>query len=130
MEHLTTDQLARLRARLEDERDRLQRRDETQRANSPASTALPDVGDQQDAAAVEAAQVAELSLQDHDRARLREVEDALHRIQAGTYGVCEDTDEEIPFARLWAEPTARLTVAAKELREREAAERVDLRVAY
>lgn len=130
MEHLTTDQLARLRARLEDERDRLHRRDELQRANSPTAGSLPDVGDQQDAAAVEAAQVAELSLADHDRARLREVEDALHRIHVGTYGVCEDTDEEIPFERLWAEPTARLTVAAKELREREAAERVDLRVAY
>lgn len=130
MEHLTTDQLARLRARLEEERDRLHRRDEAQRALAPASAALPDVGDQQDAAAVEAAQVAELSLQDHDRARLREVEEALHRMQLGTYGVCEDTDEEIPFERLWAEPTARLTVSAKELREREAAERVDLRLAY
>lgn len=130
MDHLTPDQLARLRQRLEEERDRLQRRDEMQRAYAPAAGAPPDVGDQQDAAAVEAAQVAELTLQDHDRARLREVEEALHRMQVGTYGVCEDTDEEIPFERLWAEPTARLTVAAKEIREREAAERVDLRVAY
>lgn len=130
MEHLTTDQLARLRARLEEERERLVRRDEVQRTFAPANGTQPDVGDQQDAAAVEAAHVTELSLQDHDRARLREVDEALHRMQLGTYGVCEDTDEEIPFERLWAEPTARLTVAAKELREREAGERADLRLAY
>lgn len=129
MDHLTQEQLKRLQERLEEERDRLQRRGEQHRAQTSTADA-PDVGDQQDAAAVEAAQVAELSLQDRDRARLREVEDALQRIADHTYGICEDTEEEIPFERLWAEPTARLTVAAQELREREAREFVDLRQAY
>lgn len=129
MDHLTTDQLARLRKRLEEERDALVRRDEELRAETQGA-GTPDVGDQQDAAAVEAAQVAQLSLLDHDRARVREVEAALQRMQVGSYGVCEDTGEEIPFARLWAAPTARLTVEAQELREREAREMADVRLAY
>jgi DnaK suppressor protein len=129
MDHLTQDQLARLKERLEHERATLLRREDEQRADT-ARSATPDVGDQQDLAAVEAAQVTQLSLADHDRARLREIEAALQRMQDGTYGICEDTEEEIPFARLWAEPTARLTVEAQELREREAREREDLRAAY
>lgn len=129
MDHLTKDQLARLKERLENERATLLNREGESRADAARAT-TPDVGDQQDLAAVEAAQVTQLSLADHDRTRLREIEEALQRMQDGTYGICEDTEEEIPFARLWAEPTARLTVEAKELREREASERADLRVAY
>ncbi|HEY8375376.1 MAG TPA: TraR/DksA family transcriptional regulator [Nannocystis sp.] len=132
MDHLTQDQLARLKERLERERATLLRREDDQRADVARTGAL-DVGDQQDLAAVEAAQVTQLRLADHDRARLREIEAALQRMQEGTYGICEDTDEPIPFARLWAEPTARLTVEAQELREREAkeeAEEEDLRAAY
>lgn len=129
MDHLSKDQLARLKARLEDERTSLLRR-ESEHRNVTTAAPTPDVGDQQDLAAVEAAHVAQLSIADHERSRLREVEEALQRMQAGTYGICEDTDEPIPFARLWAEPTARLTVEAQELREREARERAELREAY
>ena len=129
MDHLSKDQLARLQQRLEHERASLLRR-EVDRRGDTAERETPDVGDQQDMAAVEAAQVARLSLADHERARLREIEAALRRIQAGTYGVCEDTDDPIPFARLWAEPTARLSVEAQEQREREAREAAELREAY
>jgi DnaK suppressor protein len=129
MDHLTQEQRSRLQQKLEEERDRLLRREEQHREQQ-TTVETPDVGDQQDAAAVEAAQVAEHSLHDRDRARLREVQEALQRIADGSYGICEDTDDEIPFARLWAEPTARLTVAAQELREREVRDVVDLRQAY
>jgi DnaK suppressor protein len=129
MDHLSKDQLARLKARLEEERAALLRREAELRSETTAAP-TPDVGDRQDLAAIEAAQVTQLSVADHDRVRLREIEDALQRMQAGTYGICEDTGEEIPFARLWAEPTARLTVEAQELREREAREEAELREAY
>lgn len=129
MDHLSKDQLARLKQRLEDERGPLLLR-EVERRGHTAESDTPDVGDQQDMAAVEAAHVAQLSLADHERTRLREIEAALKRMQAGNYGVCEDTDDPIPFARLWAEPTARLTVEAQEQREREAREAAELREAY
>lgn len=49
---------------------------------------------------------------------LREVEAALQRIDEGTYGLCEDTGEPIPFERLRAQPTARRTVEAQSAHER------------
>ena len=51
--------------------------------------------------------------------RLREVEAALARMDDGTYGICEETGDPIPYGRLLAEPTARYTIEAQELLERE-----------
>jgi DnaK suppressor protein len=45
---------------------------------------------------------------------LREIEDALQRIEDGTYGVCEVTGKDINLERLRAIPTARLSVEAQE----------------
>lgn len=50
------------------------------------------------------------SVREHVEAQLREVEDALRRLDEGRYGICEGTGEPIPDERLEAEPTARYTV--------------------
>ncbi|HEX5515076.1 MAG TPA: TraR/DksA C4-type zinc finger protein [Gammaproteobacteria bacterium] len=62
----------------------------------------------------------DLNLAEIDRhvRELREVDAALKRIAEGTYGICEDTGEPIPYARLKAEPTARRSVAAQAAYER------------
>jgi RNA polymerase-binding transcription factor DksA len=52
------------------------------------------------------------------RARLTEraeVEDALRRVDAGTYGVCVRCGREIPEARLEARPMATMCVACASL---------------
>ena len=51
--------------------------------------------------------------------RLREVARALQKIEEGSYGVCDDTDEEIPRGRLEAVPEAIRTVEAQQRFERE-----------
>ncbi len=51
--------------------------------------------------------------------RLGEVDRALQKIEEGTYGVCEDTGEEIPRGRLEAVPEAIRTVEAQQRFERE-----------
>ena len=51
--------------------------------------------------------------------RLGEVERALGKIEEGTYGVCEDTGEEIPKGRLEAVPEAVRTVEAQQRFEKE-----------
>ncbi|HEY6582161.1 MAG TPA: TraR/DksA C4-type zinc finger protein [Rubrobacter sp.] len=51
--------------------------------------------------------------------RLKEVERALQKIEEGTYGVCEDTGEEIPRGRLEAVPEAIRTIEAQQRFERE-----------
>lgn len=50
--------------------------------------------------------------------RLEDVERALAKIEAGTYGVCDDTGEEIPKGRLEAIPEAIRTVEAQQSFER------------
>jgi len=45
---------------------------------------------------------------------LREIDEALQRVEDGIYGVCEVTGKAIGLARLRALPTARLSVEAQE----------------
>jgi DnaK suppressor protein len=49
--------------------------------------------------------------------RLARVEEALRRLEAGTYGVCESCGEEIDPARLEALPQATRCVACQQQRE-------------
>jgi DnaK suppressor protein len=51
--------------------------------------------------------------------RLQNVEQALQKIEVGTYGICEDTGEPIPRGRLEAVPEAIYTVEAQQRHERE-----------
>jgi DnaK suppressor protein len=51
-----------------------------------------------------------LGLMDSERKLLREIDDALGRIEQGTYGICEGTGKPIPKARLKAQPWARYCV--------------------
>ena len=49
---------------------------------------------------------------------LKEVDEALRRIDDGTYGVCEETEEPIESERLLAIPWTRLSIEGAETRER------------
>ncbi len=51
------------------------------------------------------------------RTQLLEVEQALARIEKGTYGVCEETEEVIEPDRLIAIPWTRLSIEGAEIRE-------------
>lgn len=51
--------------------------------------------------------------------RLRDVADALERIEKGTFGVCEGCDEAIPRKRLEAFPAARYCIKCKSKLEKE-----------
>jgi DnaK suppressor protein len=62
-----------------------------------------------------------LSLLSSDQDAVYEIEEALKRIEKGTYGVCELTGKVIPKARLEAIPWARFTVEAQQQLEKEGA---------
>lgn len=51
-----------------------------------------------------------LGLMDSERQLLKEMDDALARIEKGAYGTCEGTGKRIPKARLEASPWARYCV--------------------
>ncbi|HUU17452.1 MAG TPA: TraR/DksA C4-type zinc finger protein [Sedimentisphaerales bacterium] len=59
-----------------------------------------------------------LGLMDSERKLLAEIEDALARIENGTYGICEGNNEPIPRERLRAIPWARYCVTCASLFEK------------
>jgi DnaK suppressor protein len=60
----------------------------------------------------------ELRTRDRERKLIRKIDEALKRIEEGTYGYCLETGEEIGIKRLEARPVATLSVEAQERRER------------
>lgn len=59
----------------------------------------------------------ELRTRDRERKLLKKIDQALGRIDDGSYGYCSETGEEIGLRRLEARPVATLTVEAQERRE-------------
>lgn len=59
----------------------------------------------------------ELRTRDRERKLLKKINQALTRIDEGTYGYCEETGDEIGLKRLEARPVATLSVEAQERRE-------------
>lgn len=59
----------------------------------------------------------ELRTRDRYRKLLRKIDEALERIEDGTYGYCEETGDPIGIGRLEARPIATLSVEAQERRE-------------
>ena len=58
-----------------------------------------------------------LSTQERLRKQLLEIELALGRIELGTYGICEETEEPIEVDRLLAIPWTRLSIEGAEMQE-------------
>ena len=68
---------------------------------------IQDIGDE--AANIYNKQVL-LSLNENERARLKEVDESLDRIESGTYGVCEECGGPISLKRLEVRPVAKYCV--------------------
>lgn len=60
-----------------------------------------------------------LNLLSQEQDSLYEIEEALKRIELGTYGICEMSQEKIPQARLEALPFARFTIECQEQLEQQ-----------
>lgn len=72
-----------------------------------------------DAAAKEADYKLTLRARNRDFKLLKKIDEALMRIDNGTYGYCEETGEPIGIKRLDARPIATLGIEAQERHERE-----------
>jgi DnaK suppressor protein len=79
------------------------------------SLSEPDVTDR---AALESDRSLELRTRDRERKLIAKIDAALGRIEDGTYGYCEETDEPIGLRRLEARPIATLSLEAQERHER------------
>ncbi|MCR9072063.1 MAG: RNA polymerase-binding protein DksA [Alphaproteobacteria bacterium] len=74
--------------------------------------------DMADRASLETEHSIELRTRDRERKLISKIEAALKRIEDGTYGYCEETDEPISLRRLEARPIATLSLEAQERHER------------
>jgi len=75
----------------------------------------PDLADR---ASSETDRAIELRARDRQRKLIAKIDEALARIEDGTYGYCEETGEPISLRRLEARPIATLSVEAQERHER------------
>ena len=74
--------------------------------------------DQMDRAQIESSAALDLRTRDRERKLIQKIESALRRIDDGSYGYCEDTDEPISLERLEARPIASMTLQAQERHEK------------
>ena len=71
-----------------------------------------------DRASVETDRSLELRTRDRARKLIAKIDEALQRIEEGSYGYCEETNEPINLSRLHARPIATLSIEAQERHER------------
>jgi len=88
---------------------------ETLRSLQEESLLKPDLTDR---ASLETERAIELRTRDRERKLISKIDAALSRLDSGTYGYCEETEEPIGIRRLEARPIATLSIEAQERHER------------
>ena len=74
--------------------------------------------DMADRASLETDHQLVLRTRDRERKLISKIDSALNRIEDGSYGYCQETDEPISLKRLMARPVADLSLEAQERHER------------
>lgn len=93
----------------------LRESNETLRKLQSETLAVPDMADR---ASNETDRALELRTRDRQRKLISKIDEALKRVEDGTYGYCEETAEPISLRRLEARPIATLSLEAQERHER------------
>lgn len=115
-QYMSREQLTHFRAILESwKRDLMREVDRTVSHMKDEAANFPDPNDR---ATQEEEFSLELRTRDRERKLIRKIEEALERIEDGSYGYCLETGEEIGIKRLEARPVATLSLEAQERRER------------
>ncbi len=102
---------------LEEMRDEILRDIDERRLREHASH--DEVGDDYDKASQERERELDIIITAQEKNKLQAIEDALRRIEEGTYGICDECGEKIPKQRLKALPFATLCVSCKSAKETE-----------
>jgi len=114
-EYMNPEHLAYFRNKLREWRDQLV--EESRQTMDNLRDEVRDVGDEAERATRETENSLELRTRDRYRKLISKIDKALRRIEDGSYGFCEETDEEIGVERLDARPIATLSLDAQERRE-------------
>jgi DnaK suppressor protein len=115
-QYMSRDQLDHFRGILSNwKRDLMEEVDRTMSHMKDEAANPPDPNDR---ATLESEFALELRTRDRERKLIRKIEEALSRIDDGSYGYCVETGEPIGVKRLEARPVATLCIEAQERRER------------
>jgi DnaK suppressor protein len=115
-QYMGKEQLAHFRAILNSwKRDLMEEVDRTMTHMKDEAANPPDPNDR---ATLESEFALELRTRDRERKLIRKIDEAMSRIDDGTYGYCIETGEPIGVKRLEARPVATLCIEAQERRER------------
>jgi DnaK suppressor protein len=77
-----------------------------------------DLPDEMDLASSEYLQSLTFRMRGREKVLLEKIEHAMARLEAGTFGICEECEEEISQKRLEARPETTLCIKCKEDQER------------
>ena len=90
---------------------------QARKIDSESEADLKDVIDRSDA---EEAWFTKERMSQHWKLELTRINSALNRIESGSFGICEECEDEIPLKRLRVRPDAALCLNCQETNEREA----------
>jgi len=105
-----------IRAKLLRQREALLNEAETALNELPGQTIFPDLGDQ---ATAETDRNFMLRLRGREQRLLKKIDEAIDRIESGTFGICDDCGNEIDVKRLEARPVTTMCIECKTLQEEE-----------
>ncbi len=109
-------ELARYRKLLMEEKQRIINNAKNALKNELAISS-DDLADETDLAASEVNQNLVFKLRDRERLLLAKIDEAMERIESGSFGACNECEEPIEVRRLEARPMSDLCVACKEKQE-------------
>jgi DnaK suppressor protein len=110
-------QLKKFKALLESKRDEMLKRAK-QTLNDDMALDTNELPDEMDLASSEYLQSFTFRLRGREKSFLDKIERALQKIEDGSYGACEECEEEISVKRLEARPETSLCIRCKEDQER------------
>ncbi len=115
MKHLTEEQIRDLRETLIRMREKLIASAREQ-IRDPSNVTF-EGGDEIDRADLEGERYLTFRIKGREARLLHKIDYALMKMDAGTYGVCENCGVQIPFERLKARPVTTMCIECKELEE-------------
>lgn len=112
------DTLMKFQRLFEDQKRNLQYSYKKSYAEKEFEISKDEILDEVDLTSFEMEQSMRMRLKNRETLYLKKIDDALDKIQSGTFGHCEECDGEIELRRLEARPTATLCLSCKEAEER------------
>ncbi|HSB30807.1 MAG TPA: RNA polymerase-binding protein DksA [Candidatus Sulfobium mesophilum] len=110
------EKIQQIRLKLLRQRETLLNEAESALNELPSQTIFPDLGDQ---ATAETDRNFMLRLRGREQRLLKKIDEAIDRIESGTFGICDDCGNEIDVKRLEARPVTTMCIECKTLQEEE-----------